>query len=250
MKKPSLLLLGCVSMLLGSDGGGLTSADLPACGPNTYLAYSGGQLVCAPSLPSCPGQLLALGPTVDLSALHCVDKYDDAFTAAERQRVTALQAEVQSLQNELTQLTGVLGGTTGFVGSTRTTTVGRIQYPGTPAGLPSANALCAAELGAGAHMCTLGDLVGGVLNATFDPNSDVSKAWFYMPTWNTPLHGAQEPLSGLADSCGGYTDGTADNNWAGMAVEWILGYRDIRVLYFDSGSLAPCDQPLPVACCR
>lgn len=240
-----------MTMLMGADGPGHTTDELDACAPNTYLVYHGGRIVCEPTLPNCPGQLLHAGPGGDLAALSCTPKYDDSLSNAVRQRVLDLQGQAQSLIVQLDAL-GIrpaLAAT--FVGTTAATTVGRIEYPGTPAGLPAANARCAAELGLGAHMCAAREMLGAVLNATLDPNKDVPPAWLYMPTWNTPAPGAEQPLAGLGDNCGGYTDGTLDHDWTGMAVDWSYSPFDLmRVLHFKSGTLATCDQSLPIACCR
>lgn len=161
-----------------------------------------------------------------------------------------LQGQAQTLLGQLAELGVVPKLTATFVGITAATTTGRIEYPGTPAGLPAANARCAAELGAGAHMCATREMFGAVLNSTLNPQDDVPKAWLYMPTWNTPAAGAEQPLSGLGDNCGGYTDGTVNHGWTGMAVDWSVSVYQERVLHFNSGPLAPCDQPLPIACCR
>lgn len=242
--------LGALTLLMGSDGVDQTLDDLPACGPNTYLIYRSGKLVCEPALPSCPGQLLHAGPGATLSSLSCVPKLADALTATERQRVQQIDTDLQQIDAQLTAAgVGPVPSAT-FVGQTTTKTTGRIVFGGRPAGLPSANAMCAAEQGAGTHMCSARELFGAVLNGTLSQMRSVPPAWIYMPTWNTPDPAAQEPLSGLADNCGGYTEGTASPKWSGMAMDWSESVYMERVLQFDSGPLAPCDASLPVACCK
>lgn len=250
MSKRNMVLLGLTTLLLGADGVELTTDDLPACAPNSYLVYRSGKIVCEATLPDCTGQLLHAGRGGDVAALSCIPKDQDSLSNADRQRVDALQAKAQSIFKRFDELgiTPPLG--VDFVGLTKATTAGRIEYPDTAAGLPAANALCAAEFEYPAHMCSVREMLGAVVNHTLDPSANVAKGWLYMPTWNTPVPGAEQPLAGLADNCGGYTDATDTHHWTGMAVDWNLSINLVRVLHFYSGAAAPCTMILPVACCR
>jgi hypothetical protein len=254
MKRPSLfrsgVLLGLCTLLMGTDGPALTTADLPGCPPETYLVYRGGRLVCEPKLPDCTGLLLNAAPGGTLSSLHCVLRDADALTAWDRQHLQELEEKLKTLRARLTELEMAPSLAATFVGATAATTTGRIELPGIPAGLPSANALCAAEYGKAAHMCTARELFGAVLNSTLTERVTLSRAWLYMPTWSTPDPFAQQPLSGLADNCGGYTDGTSMNGWSGTALMWSTASTGSKVLQFVGGPAAPCTAAFPVACCK
>lgn len=249
MKKHGLFLLGLVTLLSGSSSPELTTDDLPACGPHTYLVYRSGHVICEPALPDCRGQLLSAAAGGGIQALGCTPKLQDALTAPERQHVSDLQAQLQQLLGTLNELGLTPVTTATYVANTEVTTTGRIHVPGRPVGLPSANALCEAEHGASAHMCSVRELVGALLVGTLNPLVTVPKAWVYMPTWNSPSGSVTEPLSGLGDNCGGYTDDTLTNGWSGMAVDFSNTYT-VPNLHWNSGSLAPCSQPLPIACCK
>ncbi len=249
MKRHALFFAAIAPLLLGADGVDRDISDLPACGESSYLIYRSGKVVCQPALPDCTGQLLHAGAGGGLSSLSCTPKFQDTLSDADRQRVRELQTRVATLSDQLKQLGMPPVVAANYIGNTVATTTGRITFSGAAAGLPSANAMCAAEFSAGAHMCSVREMVGAVLNSTLLQNQDVPKAWLYMPTWNNPDPTAQEPLAGLGDSCGGYTDGTTTRGWTGMAVDWSMTYI-ARNLHFNSGSLAPCDQPLPIACCK
>jgi hypothetical protein len=250
MIRRTISLLGLVTLLMGADGANQLSVTLPTCEPNTYLVYHGGKVVCAPTLPDCHGDLLHADPGGDLSALSCIAQHDDALSNADRQRVLDLQAQFKSILGQLDELGVGQPLLANFVGITAATTIGRIEYPGTPVGLPAANARCAAEFGLGTHMCSAREMLGEVISGKLNPGVDLPPAWLYMPTFNTPAPEAEQRLSGLGDNCGGYTDGTLDHGWTGMAVEWTFADTGHRTLHFDSGPVASCDQPLPIACCQ
>lgn len=250
MKARVFGLVGCVALLLGSDGGQLTTHDLPQCAPDTYLLYRGGKVVCASKqLPNCTGQLLTITTVDGRPALSCTAKYSLELSAADQQQIVSLNDQVQGLMNQLNapEVNPLLGS---WVGLTTATTTGRIEAAGFAPGLPAANARCAKEFGSSAHMCLAAELFSAALNNQLNPDFDIPKGWVYMPTWNTPIAGAVEPLAGLADSCGGYTVGTTDAGWSGMAMDFTIMLSGIRGIYFNSGPLAPCDQPLPIACCK
>jgi hypothetical protein len=136
-----------------------------------------------------------------------------------------------------------------FVGITKVRTNGRIEAPGADVGLASAAALCGAEYGDGAHMCTVNELYDSVVSGRLTSNDRVPKSWIFHPSLQR-LPNSIDPEEGVADSCGVYTYGTADHGWTGVAfVHGPLrtGYVGMKLL---NGHSAPCGEKLPIACCR
>lgn len=135
-----------------------------------------------------------------------------------------------------------------YAGNTTAVTTGRITAAGA-AGLLAANALCAAQFGSRAHMCTPSQLTHSVAAGKLSSKDRIAPAWIYMPAWHNPSTSTTEPMAGLADNCGGYTTDDDTVGWTGMSVEWSeLASGDV-VFRWHGGADAPCSARLPIACC-
>src|SRR5262249_29784941 len=137
-----------------------------------------------------------------------------------RLHMDALEMRMQSLKATLNQLRAEgIFPTPSYVGTTTAVTTGQISR-NAESGLTAAATLCAAEFGPGTNMCTSLQLTRSVALGKLGPADRIPPAWVYMPTWHNPKNSTMEPLSGLADNCGGYTTELDRYGWTGMAVEW------------------------------
>lgn len=251
---------GLVLGLLGCDH--MSAAVLPRCVDGMVLGTDGsGNLVCQdapPALVTPPGSDCAddqmLATFGSPPQLGCISKYLNSAAqidvAALRQHIgqsaQMLQALARSI-DELPTLRQTLRPI--YIGSTQTLTTGHITLAG-QSGLLAANAICRAEFGPGAQMCTSAQLIRTVTNGKLTPTDRIAPAWIYMPTWHNPHNSTIDPLAGLADNCGGYTTDDDTTGYTGMAVEWgPLGSGDVAFRW-HGGDDAPCSGHLPVACCQ
>jgi hypothetical protein len=231
------------------DGQGLsTNAD----GDFQCQAVLAPSFTVSPRTAGCkPGDALQYGDTP--AQIECLDLTKVLGSQAEedvlRQRIDDLTQKITSLNQSVAQLrTMAQPSESLYVGSTTAMTTGRITAAGST-GLLAASALCAAQFGARAHMCTQFQLTRTVALGKLGPKDRIAPAWIYMPTWHNPNASTSEPLSGLADNCGGYTVGDDASGWAGMAVEWgPLASADV-VFRWHGGTEAACSARLPIACC-
>lgn len=237
-------------------------AVLPRCQDGQGLGTDAqGHFVCTQVQPAhltvppigdgCPASD-ALTHPMGTTALHCLSPNlagAQLGGPAMREKIDQLELTLTSLGKSVEQIdaTTVIRDQL-YVGSTTTATTGRITAAGT-SGILAANALCAAEFGPKAHMCTQFQLTRTLAAGKLGPTDRIKPAWIYMPTWHNPNASTTEPLSGLADNCGGYTTGDDTAGWSGMAVEWWpLSSGDV-VFRWYGGSAAPCSARLPIACC-
>lgn len=240
---PSRVLPRC------ADGQGLTTDKL-------------GALVCtspaAPYLPiqppaeGCPdGQ--GLGYFKGTDQLSCVTKEvgvpGELDGDALRRQLDMFTDQVAILEQAVAQLRTLKSlDEPLYVGNTSALTKGRISAAG-KTGLAAATVVCSAEFGAGAAMCTPFQLTRSVARGKLGVSDRIPSAWVYMPTWHNPKSSTTEPMSGLADNCGGYSTGIDDSGWTGMAVEWgPLASGDVAFRW-HGGDEAPCSASLPIACC-
>jgi hypothetical protein len=202
-------------------------ADMPTsggCGAGQFLTTVDGGFVCEPlpppTYPTCTaGQVL----TNTTGTLQCVTPPTGSSHAV-------------------------------YVGTTPNPTVGRVIHTGVDPGLASAAAFCADTYGAGAHMCTEGELYYSVATGVINSGTGtIGKAWVYFPNWLTP-NGTPtvEPTAGLADNCASYTYQTADTHSSGTAFSWAQWtYNNAWVLKFYGASAdAACFNSFPIACCK
>lgn len=252
--RPNPLLLMPLSLLLGAAPERIPiPGPIPACRRGEFLTIKDGVLRCRDLVhrtlsnpPDCSGKLAGPTPT---GSWQCVDKghLDTAAIEAlpsERVRAEAAKQAAERLLTEQAELVR-------FLGVTAQKTTGLVRRAGTPAGLLSANALCADEY-PGSHLCTGYEVSAALAAGQITQAASVPRAWIFHPSWKTPLAGAQNPEEGLADSCAGYTYGQDDRGFSGIALELrttaVNGVD--KSLSFYGGTAAPCSAMLPLGCCQ
>lgn len=250
------LLLAC-----GSDnqgGGGTVLATFPDCGgaaDQVLSTDSTGQLVCktipsgASALPDCEPNTQALtanGTKASCDNLNIVD----ATTQNLLTTLNMIEAKVIDYGNQLNIVGTGANAQANYVGLSKTVmTKGRITS-GTAVGIPAATAVCKADYGVGAHMCTVYEIYySAALQKNIDPEVNiVPGGWVYMQSWRHNQATPSEVNAGLADNCGGYTAETDTNAWNGTKFEWSVNTSNIRVPKFFANTL--CSETFPIACCR
>ncbi|MFO0577654.1 MAG: hypothetical protein U1A78_26920 [Polyangia bacterium] len=258
--RPNPLLLLPLTLLLGAAPERIPlPGPVPTCRRGEFLTIKDGVLRCRdliyPTLkrtlkgaPDCTGRL-AGPPAQGTGSWQCADKGHvdaGAVAALPSERVRA-EAARQAAERLLAEQASAVH----YVGVTAQKTTGLVRRTGTPAGLLSANALCADEY-PGSHLCTGYEVSAAVASGEITQASLVPRAWIYHPSWKTPLAGAKNPEEGLADSCASYTYGQDDRGWSGIAMEWRATVVNAveKVLVFQGGSSAPCSAMLPLGCCK
>lgn len=239
-------LLGC---LLGA------TCDQPAaapviCLPGQVLGTDGNrQLLCvgAPlgkiATPSCDTAL-----TSDGQLLLCTSRDTSADKDAD---VSATLLELDGMIKDIQALLQptVSVAQASYVGTTSMPNTGRF-LAGFRSGLVVAAQQCAAQFGAGAHMCVMDELYQSVGNGTLGAADSIPPAWVYMPNWNIPTPNPDNPLQGVADTCDNYTYQLGARRWRGILVEWgplpdgTAGFR------WHGGNDTACSSVHPVACCK
>ncbi len=137
-----------------------------------------------------------------------------------------------------------------FKGVTTAMTSGNIMS-GTSRGIPAASAICAAQFGTGAYMCSVYDIYMNVARDKIKSSDTVAKSWVYMQSWKDPA-GSAVTRTGLNDNCGSYMS-NASTGIYGTAFEWTALTNGAKAMKFSSGGTAPnaalCNANLPIACC-
>jgi hypothetical protein len=255
------LLAGC-----GNNGGGTTTVptggiNLNCSNPGSLLDPSGncvtppaGNLTVTASCTST--QALS---TKDGVTTYCVEKGNGVTTAGLTARINQDQTSITNLKNQLTQVSSA-GGKAYYVGVTNLAGGGTkgviIDAQSTTQGLVGAAAICSAQFGAGAHMCSVMEMYDSVANADnppiagkpdqFNPaTNSAGNAWVYMEGWNKQTAAPTDPTAGLNENCAGYLYGTGDQSWQGTVVNWTAGPP--LVLRFNISGCATANQ---IACCK
>jgi len=257
-----LYLVACLFAPLwacGSDTTGGTQVKLPDnCTSGQVLTTdANGQLVCT-ALPIGSQKLKDCVPLVealtsdDGATFKCTNRNNENPGGAEA--VTAVNTITTTLNTIETTVNNLLGSrqTFGeFKGVTTATTAGNITS-GAMRGVPAASAICAAQFGAGAYMCSVYDMYMNVARGKVAQNDSIAKSWVYMQSWKEPAAGSSSAGNGVSDNCGSYTTAAATGYW-GTAVEWTSISNGSKGLKFSSGNTAPnsalCSAALPIACC-
>lgn len=249
MRTPQTCLLGCL-LLASCDLGG-TAAPFSCTDGSVLATDENRHLYCRPgplpvvAAPSCTGTL-----TSDGRQIYCTSPTRSADQDADiRTTLTQLDAQTESLARALPPR-GV-SIRSGFVGTTSTTSFGNILGDGSSSpGLVAAATLCAAEFGAGAHLCLQDELSESVANGTLAASSTLPPSWVYAPNGNNPLASTEQSEQGIADNCQGYTYPLAGRRWVGVLVEWGPLPDGTPGLRWHSGTDAYCTSRRPLACCK
>jgi hypothetical protein len=181
--------------------------------------------------------------------LKCVSKTPGDLSAADLAALAGAEASYQASMAALSGLQKRTGSVATFVGVTTLLTTGHITHAGADPGLSAAAAMCNDQY-PGAHMCSAYDIYDTVVAGHLHEADIIAKSWAFFPAWKTPDPTAQDPLWGLADNCASYTYDGTDKGWSGVAVAWSTLSTGNAGIIFNSGVNAPCNQALPVACCR
>jgi hypothetical protein len=236
--------------VLTSDGTTLSCVDQPvvptppACGASQVLTSMGGALACVNTLavPTCTsGQVL----TGNGTSLSCVTPV--SFP-------TCTSGQFLSFNGTALSCGGVPPARPTYLGNTTTTSNGRITRTGTPVGIESANGLCSDQYGAGAHMCTIDEMVGAYGTGGITATTTTARAWVLNFTTVDTTSFATSNY-GYSLNCASYTYGTGDHPWGGTSGEWSInsatGLRSFQFRWgVSSGNGTPCNVTLPTACCR
>jgi len=271
-----IYVLGLAPLLAGADTAQLQQDvvvnTLPACQSGQYLVYQGGGVTCQTiaggslMLPNCKGngQILTSAGNGDAGGqLTCTAKGMPSLSGSDITLINTLETDIMTIKTDITQIqNNPPGAASVFVGETAAATL----YNGTFAangatGIRNAAAICAAQFGAGAHMCSVYDMYSSVVSAgqnpanKFNPAANLPQAWVYQMAWQQPLTTTtkNEPSAGLADNCASGQYGTADQGWKGTTVVWEpLQYNNQMALKFPGwgGGAVPCSSMLPIACCK
>ena len=239
----------------------LTVDKLPACKSDEYLIFRSGGLSCGTITsstsiqpPDCTGKLLTIRKNGDVSSLSCVDK-GTSGGSIDLTKLTNLESSVTTLGTLVNEVkNGPRGAAAVYQGPTTDKQIGNILKGGDDNALVSAAKLCAAQYGAGAHMCTPHDVYESVLAGKLSSaNNLTEKLWVYAARGNNPIAGSSSALQGLGENCGSYTYPTGDKNWSGTAITTgtitETGRWGVR---FHTGSEAPCNTNgnYKIACCK
>ena len=197
--------------------------DASACGAGSIMATDlSGRLVCTArpttglTLPATCAACL----TSDGTQLACVSRAapsaDDADQAVQ---VADLEVHVVELQTSVNQTRPPPN--TSYIGLSVATTAGKIiTSNGFFEGISAATLICSADFNTPAHMCTMEELYQTVASGVLSSTSTMARGWVYMPNANQPIANPVEPLGGIADTCGNYTDQTGSFHESGIIAEW------------------------------
>jgi hypothetical protein len=267
-----------VGQVLGSMNGALvcltpqTGPAVPTCTAGQVLGSMNGALVCVtpvsgPTVPTCAagdvlvsngsGGLACSGTlTASVTTLQSTVTALQSTVSTLQTSVTTLQTSVTSLQTRVTTLESAGSGIHNrYLGLTTVTTTGTISSAGSDVGIKSAAAICAAQYGAGTHMCTREEIYESVAagSSAFTALTTVAAGWVWAPAWNEPVGAVSiaTPGTGTGDNCASYTYNTADTNQRGATMEWkpwAVG-RPAAIL-INGGALAACNAARPIHCCK
>jgi hypothetical protein len=261
------LLAGCGAPTAGG------TVEVPMSCPTAgqvLTTDSTGQFQCVSlpagvvTIPKCDPNFQAL--TTDGMTLSCTSRNNE--TTQSQQAIMNLEDVESKIINYGTTVTmlgmGGMGAKALFQGVTTGMYNGSMSANGMT-GLASATALCGAQFGTGAHMCTVYEMYDSVAYAgqisadKFNPTQAMAQAWVYMMSWKNPgttatpttTPVAAEANAGLADNCGSYTDdGTHSTNFYGTQVSWSKVNTGFNGLQFNSGPAALCSSLAPISCCK
>ena len=224
------------------------------CSPAQILATdSQARLVCvtAPngtaSPPSCTTALTSDGQKLLCAPVNTAsDKDQNVIPALEQLDGAAHDIEIQSQFPSQPAKPAA-----SYVGLTTRANSGDFYSPGQAAeGVGASASLCVNDFGQGAHLCTMDELYQAVVNGALKATDTIPPSWVYMPNWNIPIIGAETPLQGVADNCGGYSYQLSSRRWRGIAVEWgplpdgTPGFR------WHGGDDAYCGSSHKITCCK
>jgi hypothetical protein len=236
--------------------------NLPDCQDGSLLGLDGNNNLTCVSAPAgslntqpCTPQTQAINSS-DGMTIQCVNKGTGTTDTSTEARIQQDQTNLNNLQNQITAASSsgnksfYQGLTTNSYNGQQVMTGGTVNNPG----IASAAAICAAQYGTGAHMCTVMEIYDSVAlagqNSTdkFDPTqASAAPGWVYMVGWNAPVAGPQQPTAGLADNCGSATYPTADRKWQGMQFVWQKVNTGFYAPTFNN---AACNAESQIACCK
>lgn len=258
----------------------VNNVAIPECAPGQLLVASDGGFSCESAtgmaiagqnmaLMALTGQVNAL--TMQVAGLNSTVMSQGVTIAAHTSTIamqgtaiTALTTQVTTMQTALSALTMRVAalearptprGVATYVGITAVTDNGDINS-GVLRGIPAAAEICAAQFGAGAHMCSIAELHRSEADGVFPANSDIAQAWVMATNYYEDRvvngFGGWPANQGTGDNCGGYTYGTGDTAQTGSVFEWSRGgFGGPRVIKVRHGlGNTPCNVQHPIACCR
>jgi hypothetical protein len=264
----NFLLVPLLAACGGGGGGGGTvelppgGLTLPDCGEGSLLTTDNtGSVKCA-SAPS--GQISVPGNCTDNQALNsdgknltCVDKANGSGNPL-NDKLTTLDKKVEDLTTKATQIKngGSGSGYLSFKGLSAKTYTGHIKLRGEgdvgvqDNGILAASKICEKDHGAGARICTVGDLFNSAINGKLVRTAPMAEtAWIYGHTFANPLNAR---VAGLSDNCAALSYETADAAWQGTAFQWRLADTPVA----GKGDFAPnfylvgCNTSRKIACCQ
>jgi hypothetical protein len=271
MRKRNLFYAFAVTPLLmgasGSKVSPLTVDRLPVCNDaaGEYLVYQSGGLTCRTvsggggfATPDCtnaqqPGPLLtSTRGTGDIAGVSCTPR-GQSGGAIDVTRLVDIEKKITDLTTLITTIENTpASGISTFAGNTTMSYNGNFvaASAGSDNGFVGAAKVCEAQYGAGAHMCTSLEIYESAVKGVIGSTKNIAKAWVYFPAWNNPVAGSNDPLQGQGDTCGSLTYPTGDLRWTGIAVSTGALRTTRWGVRFHGGSEAPCNAPLPIACCK
>ncbi len=257
-----LYLVACLFaplMACGSDTTGGIAVKLPDnCTSGQVLTTDeNAQLVCttlpvgSQVLKDCEPLVQAI-TSLDGASIVCTDRNNENPGGADAVRaVNQVSTTLSTIETTVNNLLGSRLTYGEFKGVTTAMTNGNIVM-GANRGIAGAAAICAAQFGAKAYMCSVYDMYMNVARGKVKDTDTVAKSWVYMQSWKEPAVGSTTPRNGLSDNCASYTTNTNAGYW-GTAVEWTTLSSGSKGLKFNSGNVAPntalCSDMLPIACC-
>jgi hypothetical protein len=189
--------------------------------------------------------------------IACMMKGSGSTNNELRKAIDNIVSQTATINNTINSLRSG-GSAAKYCGLTAPTANGAIVGNGIT-GIAGAAYLCqqVQGCGAGAHMCTVYEMVESVDSGTITAAQTIARSWVFMASWQHKDGTAAQidPTAGLNDNCGGYTYPTADKHWYGTAVEWKAAATGQKALHFWSGpggapTGVPCSSSLPIACCN
>ena len=258
-----LYLVACLFaplMACGSDTTGGTQVKLPDnCTSGQVLTTDeNAQLVCT-TLPVGSQVLKDCDPLVqaitslDGATIVCTDRNNENPGGADAVRtVNQVSNTLNTIETTVNNLLGSRLTYGEFKGVTTAMTNGNIVM-GASRGIAGAAAVCAAQFGAGAYMCSVYDMYMNVASGKIKDTDSVAKSWVYMQSWKDPTSSVSPTITvGLSDNCASYTS-SGNTTYYGTAVEWTTLSSGSKGLKFNAGNVAPntalCSDMLPIACC-
>jgi hypothetical protein len=258
------LLAACGSEGSGGGGNVTGTGQIPICKAGEALSTdSSGAIICkslpddVTILPTCDATTEALTSTT--AGVSCTQRNTGSEDPSIAKRVTDVETKINDLGTRIDKLgtpgTGG-GGFKSFKGLSAKTYTGHVKLRGEgdvgvqDNGLLAASKICEKDHGAGARICTIGDLVNSAINGKLIRTAPMAEtAWIYNHTFRNPLNAR---VAGLSDNCAGLTYETADAAWQGTAFQWRLADTPVA----GKGDFAPnfylvgCNTSRKIACCQ